>query len=358
MTQRESKRVVELLIDQAWADCRESRYASAVSAAEQAVQAAETLDDPSLVIRALVIEAVALRTMGDYASALVRYTRVLGVAEDPTAAHRLDDAAIWSVATTYSEWVATARFVGGIPVRDLFGVLDAADQWLTVTGHRDWRAAILLQRASIHRRLREWGQAIAIAQEALNAYRRGAPGSSFAFHRIELGEILRESGQPGRAETHFQSVLDDPTTKPYDLGAARQGLALCALDRADPCQALHHATIAVDICESLGPTSFAVALEALVEAQRAAGELDAAWQTAVHLRETAQRIGVPYRMYHALCGLVDVAIDRTDYQNARNLLDELHRYATTLDTDSMVVTFTDAVLKRRKRLGDVTETES
>ena len=60
-----------------------------------------------------------------------------------------------------------ARFAGGIPVRELFQVLEAGDRWLTATGHRDWRASILAQRAQVHSDLGETEAAVAAAEEAL-----------------------------------------------------------------------------------------------------------------------------------------------------------------------------------------------
>jgi len=56
-----------LLVDEAWAAYGEDRYREAVAAASRTVQAARELDDPVLLVRALWIEASALRLMGDSA---------------------------------------------------------------------------------------------------------------------------------------------------------------------------------------------------------------------------------------------------------------------------------------------------
>src|ERR1035441_4302937 len=59
---------------------------------------------------------------------------------------------------------------------DLLGVLDDADRWLTATGHFDWRAGVLLQRAEIHSDLGDTAMAVDLAQEALAAYSPDGPG--------------------------------------------------------------------------------------------------------------------------------------------------------------------------------------
>jgi hypothetical protein len=144
-------RAAGLLVDEAWAAHSEGRYRQAVAAASRAVEAAGQLDDPVLLVRALSAEAGALRLLGDDGAALARYTRILGLAEDPASSSRPDHpSAAEAVADAYWSWVACARFLTGIPWRELSGVLDAAERWLAATGHRDWRAAILSERAGIH----------------------------------------------------------------------------------------------------------------------------------------------------------------------------------------------------------------
>ena len=133
-----------LLVDQSDAAYGEGRYGEAAAAAGRAVQAARHLDDLVLLVRALRMEAAALSMLGDDAAALARFTEILGLAQDPANSARLDhpDAAD-AIARAHWDWVECARFLTSIPVRDLFGVLDAADRWLAATGHRHWRAAVL-----------------------------------------------------------------------------------------------------------------------------------------------------------------------------------------------------------------------
>lgn len=157
-----------------------------MAAGERAVGAAEELGDPGLLVRALVVQADGLRMLGDSAAALAGYTRVLALADDPKTGHRLGgEPAARAVARAYLGWVECARFLTGIGVRELFGVLDAADRWLAVTGRRGWRAGVLLQRAAVHRRLGE--------REALAAHNPGAPGYTLGTYRFQLGDLLRAS---------------------------------------------------------------------------------------------------------------------------------------------------------------------
>ena len=48
--------------------------------------------------------------MGDYPAALARYTRILGLAQDPATSGRLDDPqAARAVAVAHWSWVESAR---------------------------------------------------------------------------------------------------------------------------------------------------------------------------------------------------------------------------------------------------------
>src|SRR5262249_1977040 len=146
----------------------QDRYAEALAAAQRAVQAARLLDDLALLVQALRAEADALWILGDDGAALTRYTEILGLAGDPASSARLDDQdTAESIGRAHWGWVACARFITAIPVRELFGALDAADQWLAATGRRYWRAAVLQQRALVHSQLAEHEAAVSCAQEAL-----------------------------------------------------------------------------------------------------------------------------------------------------------------------------------------------
>lgn len=346
-----SVKAVELLIDEAWTATSDGRYRSALAAASRAVDAAEQLDDPGLLVRSLVRAAEALRMLGEHAAALARYTRVLALAEDPTTRDRLDQpATTGAVARAYINWVECTRFVTGIGVRELFGVLDAAERWLTATGHRDWRAGILLQRAHAHDRLGELDAAIAAAEEALAVYNPTAPGYTLNTYRFQLGDILRHAGRASEAEPHYQAVLDDPTAHSFDRKVALQGLAWCALARNDPHTAHRHAIAAVQLAEPLGDEALRTALNALVEAHRALGDYEAAWHTATRSLDVARRIGGHYVPYSAVRGAVDVALDRGDVDTARHLITELDQHAAALDADTGNTTLTADAARRHRRL--------
>jgi tetratricopeptide (TPR) repeat protein len=342
---------VSLLINEAWAAYREGRYGRVVAAGERAVRAAEELDDAALLVRALAAEAAGLRMRGEDAAALARYTRVLALADDPATARRLggQDAAD-AVARAYLNWVDCALYLTGIPWRELFGVLEAAERWLTTTGRRQWRAGVLLRRASVHSRLGEWDAAVAAAQEALAAHQRGAPGYTLATHRSDLGGILRDAGRHGEARPHYQAILDDPGATGNERCIAYLGLAWCALvgDEADA--ARRHAAAAVRLAESLGDDALCPPLDALTAACRAGGDLDAAWQAATRHLETAGRVGGHYRPFYAVRRAVDVALDRGDLDTARRLLADLDSHAAALDAAAGSIAHTDEAAQRHRRL--------
>ena len=353
MTQSPAARAVELLVQEANAALAETRYVAALSVAGRAMAAAEQFGDPSLLVRALRVEAGALRMLGDDAAALARYTRILGLAQDPAITTRLDGRATREVARAYPNWVAAARFAGGIPVRELFGVLDAAQRWLNATGHRDWRAAVLLQRSQVHDELGDWEQAVAAGQEALAAYRPDAPGPTLASYRFLLGNALRYARRSAEAEPLYQAILDDPASNARDRKVAWQGLAYCARDRGDPGVAVDCARAAMQLAEPLGDDSLTSALSALVAACRAVGDGEGACEAATRHLEAARRIGTHHRCYYAVRDAVDVALDRADHTAAAGLLVELERHALALDTDTHTTTRREETARRQQRLAQL-----
>jgi tetratricopeptide (TPR) repeat protein len=345
-----SARAVELLLDEAWAAIQEGRYPRAVATAERAVRAAEQLDDPALLVRALEVEEIGLLALGDAAAALVRCTRVLTLAGNPAAGLCLAGRAARSVAQAYIDWVDSTLYLTGIPIPDLYEVLDAAERWLIATGHPEWRAGVLLMRALVHERLGDLTAAIAAAEEALAAYRPGAPGTSLAGHRSTLGDILRHAGRHRDADPHYQAVLDDPDSTSHSLARAHIGLAYCALGTGDHNAACQHATTAVSLAEPLGGYMQCSTLDALAAAARACGDLDTAWHSATRHLDAATRIGGHYRPYYATLTAVDVALDRGDLDTARRLLVDLDRHAAALDTAAGTNTHTKDTAWRRRRL--------
>jgi tetratricopeptide (TPR) repeat protein len=352
-------RAAGLLVDEAWSAHRAGRYQQALAAAGRAVEAAGALDDLVLLVRALQAQGAALQQTGDYAAALARYTRILGLAEDRATSSRLDHLqAAEAIADAYWGWVESARYVSGIPVRDLFGVLDAADRWLTATGHRDWRAGTLLQRALTHGWLGEGEAAVTAAEEALAVATQhpDAPGYTLNSYRFQLGDVLEGAGRATEAVPHYQAILDDPDATPWGRYSAHQGLARCALAAGDPATGRREARSAVLMAEPLGDNALCTSLEVLAEACRADGDLDAAWQAAGRFLEAAGRIGGHLRPYFAVRMAVDVVLDRADLAAARRLLDELDEHAAALGADSGRTAYASETTRRRQRLADLEKT--
>jgi tetratricopeptide (TPR) repeat protein len=345
-----------LLVDEAWAAYTEGRYQEALAAASRAVEAAGQLDDLVLLTRALSVEASTLKMMGDKAAALARYTQILGMADDPATSSRLDhpDAAK-AVASAYWNWVQCARFLTGIPVRELFGVLEAGERWLTATGHRDWRASLLSERADVHNRLGEHEAAVADAEEALAVENQhpGAPGFTLNALRSGLGDILRDAGRAAEAAPHYQAVLANPGATPFERSAGHKGLAWCALAAGDPVAARREARTAVLLAEPLGDDNLCNPLDVLAQACQAEGDLDAAWQAATRLLEAAGRIGGHYRPYYAARTALDIALDRADLPTAKRLLGELDEHAAALDATTGTTAYTSETARRRQQLADL-----
>jgi len=349
-TARASASAVELLLNEAHAAHGEGRYQRALAAGERATRAAEELDDPALLVRALVAEAKPLAMLGRYAAALARHTRVLAMADDPSLADRLgNDKAARAVARAYLNWVAAAQFLTGIAVRDLFGVLDAAERWMTATGRLRWRSGILFQRASLYRWLGELDAAIAAAQEGLSAHRPNEMGYTLASHHGQLGDILRQVGRHSEARPHYQAVLDDPGSNMYGRSRAHKGLAW-SLRHNDVEAARRHAAEAVRLAEPLGDNLLCGALEVLVAVQRTAGDLDTAAVTATRYLETAGRVGGSHQLYFAVRQAVEVALDRGDLDTGERLLTDLDAHAAALDATTGATNRADVATKLRARL--------
>jgi len=119
MSEDPASRAAVLLVDEAWDAYREGRYPRARDAAQRGVEAAELTGDLVTLVRALRAEGSVLQIQGDHAAALVRFTRILALAEDRATAGRLNDnRAAWAVADAYASWVDSARVGGAVPRAD------------------------------------------------------------------------------------------------------------------------------------------------------------------------------------------------------------------------------------------------
>jgi tetratricopeptide (TPR) repeat protein len=355
MAGERAAQATELLIGEAWSAHQEGRYQAALAAAGRAVEAAQQLDDPVLLIRALRAEATATRQTGNFPAALASYTRILGLAEDSANRGRLDDRrAAEAIGVAHWDWVECARFVTGIPVRELFGVLEAAERWLAATGHLDWRAGVLSQRASVHDSLGEADAAIAAAEEALalKIHHPNAPGYTLSTHRYMLGYMLRAAGRAAESEPHYRAVVADPAARSWDRYVAHEGLAHCALEARDLDAARREARTAVLLAESLSDDALCTSLHVLAEVYRADGDLEGAWQAATRYLASAEHVGGHNRPYYAVRIAVDVALDRSDLTAAERLLGELEGHAAALDASTGTRTMTNETEKRRQRLTD------
>jgi hypothetical protein len=114
--------------------------------------------------------------------------------------------------------------------------------------------------------------------------------------------------------------------------------------------ALRHATAAVREAEPLGDEALRLPLHALVAAQRANGDLEAAAATASRYVDCARRLGSPYAMFFALRSAVDVALDRHDAATGRELLVDLDHEAAVLDDANGHTRRSAEAAKRHRRL--------
>jgi len=263
------RRVAELLISEAWDANVESRYAQALATARRAELAAEELRDPGLVVRALYQQEWALRILGDLRAALVICARILKMAEDPRTRDAVADSqAARAICHAYQDSVHAARLLPGAQSVELLGGLDEADRWLTATGHANWRSGALLQRAELHSKLGEKQRALDIAQEALAAYDKDAPGYSIAYHHNCLGRTLANVGRHDEAAAHFRTALDGPRSSPYDRMMAHRHLVDSAVAQGKAGDAVRDADIAVSLGESCGNQATAFALTTRARAYR------------------------------------------------------------------------------------------
>lgn len=350
---RDATRAIELLLADARRVNSEYRYAAAVDAARRARALAADIDAPALRLRAAVEEADALRMMGDKRAALVRLTEALKWAHDPALQDRLAEADVRrEVAQACMQTVECARYLPGIPVARLLAMLDKGEAWLRSMGCPDWRAGLLWNRASLLETQGRLDEALAAAEEAL-ALELGdadAPGYTVATYRCRLGDLLWRLGRHDDAERQYRAVLDDLDGGEDEHKVAREGLAWCALATERSDEARRHAEAAVALAAGLGDDSLCAALDVLVAACRASGDLDTAHAAAGRMLALARRLACDERLYFALRDSADVAVDRGDAATARAALAEARPLAEAFDRDSGTVELADELGSLEDRL--------
>jgi tetratricopeptide (TPR) repeat protein len=349
--QRAAETVIALFLAEAETASDEGRFAQALAATGRAISAAEQAGDALLVVRALDAERRILRSSDDHGGALVRSTRILAMAEDPATRDVLDGpTATRAIANAYLEFAFSGRMHGGMSLRELLKVLDAADAFMTATGHRDWRAGVLMERAEIHSALGDKATALTLAQAAVAAYQPTTPGFSAASYRNCLGSFLADVGRNEEAAGHFEAVLADQAAQIIDRMVARNHLARAALDAGDNATAARHAQAAIDLAEGYSGSAVYGSWGLLARARLAAGEHDAAWQAAEAGLAAAQRAGGHSMLYYATRSAFDVAFGRSDIPGAIGLVEELAGHAAALDQAQGRTTLTREAASRRRRL--------
>jgi len=346
---------VALMIREAWDLYKAGRYSAGLDAARRAVEASRKLGDLASEVRATEIEAANLRMLGDDATALVWYTWILGVAEDGEKQAALGDADLTKqFAKAYMNFVACGRFLPEMTVEKLLDVLDAGEAWLRRAGRPEWRAGLLHQRVSLLVGQGRREEAVGFAEEAVSLARQhpNAPGYALAAHLWVLGDLLRQLERTAEAEGCYQEVLDDPASHPGNRAGALQGLARCALARDDAASARQHATAAVRLAEGMGDDVLCIALGVLVDACRAADDVEAAVRASERYLDAARRVG-GQRPYFALRDAADVALDRGDVEAARRHLDEAAPIAAAFDRQAGVETWANDLAERQRRLAEV-----
>lgn len=343
-----SEYAVELLIAEARSFYEQGRYAEALRAAERAREGAHGRGSLRLEIRATQIEQAALRALGDGAAALARTSWILAVAADPARRAEMAMAGVeFQVANAYMAWVEAARFLPEMEAEKLLSVLDVGDAYVRGIGKPAWRAGLLKQRANVLGSLGRLEAAIGAAEEGLALQEREptAPGSPLATHRWALGDLLRRANRHGEAARHYEAVLAEDRSAPFDRNAAHLGLVHCALATGELAEARRHAGEAVQLAEGMGDNALHPALGALIAACLAQPDLPAARAASDRMLEGARRLGSGIRLYFALREAAKVSLAEKDAARARVLLGEARPYAEALDRSRTGTGYRDEIAR-------------
>ncbi|HWG23023.1 tetratricopeptide repeat protein [Actinospica sp.] len=217
MPRDSARRAIELLVDESWELNTADRSLQALATAERAVLAARRFGDAGLLVRALTTQASAQRLLGENSAAMVSYVEVFRLAEDPKNEQPLaHPAAVRAIGSAHMSFVLVVRLRGASTKEQLLALIAEADDWFVQTGHPHWRAGLLLQRAEVHLDHGEAEPALEHARAAYETYNPSAPGYTMAYHHNCLGRALLAADRGDEAAEHFQTVIEAPTSAPYD----------------------------------------------------------------------------------------------------------------------------------------------
>lgn len=346
----EARRGAEQKLAEARSASEKGRHAEAAKLSVKAREAAKEAGDRWLGVRAEYLEAVALERLGKWADATSRYAAVRDAAADPAEwTEGAVAGAAFEIAAAHIDWVRCARFSPEVQTVKLLAVLDAGEAYVRGIGKPSWRAGMLRQRANVLDLLGRRDPAIAAAEEALALKTRDAygPGGTLNAHRWKLGDMLRRAARPKDAMPHYQAVLDDERSAPFDRSVALQGLARCYLAVGHMGYARSHGEEAVHLAAGLGESALAPVLATFIDVTLTEKDLPSARTASNWMLETARNTGGSYPLYFALRQAARVALAEKDGPRARALVAEAAPLAEAIDRSRGRKTLRDELARYR-----------
>lgn len=323
-----------LLLDAGVGLHEEGRYEESLQAAEQVRDGARKLDDVGLEVRAVNLEATALKMLGRKMDALARYSWILGIAHDrmhPSAIE--DEQVLREVLAAYLSWVECALHLPEVEVQKLFEILDTGERLATTTGKSSWRAGFFQLRAVVLWQLGRWDEARAASEEGLALAQRDvtAPGPTLDAHRCFFARLLCEAGRLDDARMQYETVLSSATSSQYGCMVALLGLVPCDLAKDDISSVRRHTEDALRRAESLGENATFAALQLLIDIHLRRGDSDAAAAVSNRALDIANRLGGAMLLFHALQSAAVVAIAKGDRDGANAFVLQAEVHAELLD---------------------------
>jgi tetratricopeptide (TPR) repeat protein len=330
--------------------CAAGEYAAGLAASQSAAARARDIGSVGLELRAARIEASLLSLMSRKKESMARLDWALAVAGGERLPADLTELRVaHAVVACHLDWVETAGWVG-IAKEERLRVLDRAEDLLKELGRPEWRTGVASMRSTLMRSMGRLDEAIALGEEAIRCFTTGAPGSTLASYRQQHADALLDAGRLDSAEVQYMAIMMEPGRAVRDEKSALVGLARCALRRGDAIVARSHAEKALTIARPLGDGAMCGALDILMQALKAAGELDHAAAVADQYIERARRAGEKGRLFYALRSQIDISFEREDDEGARAWLEEAAIVASALDRATGGDVYGKQVRTRRARL--------